>query len=145
MSYLLQSDFKSLIKKHRLADLLDDEVDTPEEVFSEAVEDTTGLVADHLDRYDIAAEFDKEGDERNKSCLYYCKSLCLYILYNRIPDDEVPERVIKNYNDAFDSLEKIAAGKKNITLPLKMDDSNGDGIETKKTKFRYGGSKPRKY
>lgn len=143
MSYLLQEDLKSLIKQNRLADLLDD-VDTPEEIFAEAAEEAQGIVADHLDRYDMDAEYAKEGNARNRSVLYYCKNLCLYILYNRIPDDDVPERVIKNHDDTIDTLREISKGKMNINLPTGDTDGDGDD-DLNKTKFRYGGNAPRKY
>lgn len=146
MSYLLQNDLKTMVRHQRLLDLLDDDELTAEEVFQGAVKETISLIGDALDRYNMTDELVKEGNARNSSVLFYGKTICLYLLYNRCDDDDVPERIIKNYNDSMTQLGEIAKGKRNLNLPLLENDTDGDGTaDAPKTKFRYGGESPRKY
>ncbi len=144
--YLTQADLQSSIRDERLSHILDNDDVSPEDLFGDAVFHTTSIVGDHLERFEIAAEFEKSGTDRNGSVMYYCKHICLYIIYERIDDDEVPERIVKNYDDTIETLRQIAKGKMSISIPLKLEDTDGDGEgDKKRTKFRWGGDAPRKY
>jgi phage gp36-like protein len=64
--------------------------------------------------------------------------LCLYYLHERIADRLVPERVLKNYDDTLEMLDKIADAKISISLPHLLT-SEGE----LKSKFRWGSSPAR--
>lgn len=146
MSYLLQTDLTTIVRNARLQDLLDDDEFTPEEVFEMAVADTLSIIGDSLSRYDMEAELALVGTERNRTVIFHAKNICVYIIYNRADDNDVPELIIKNYDDSLKSLQLISSGKMNINLPLISDDTDGDGeADEPKTKFRHGGEKPRIY
>lgn len=144
--YLTQEDLQSSVRDERLQHILDNDDVTPDDVFGDAVFEATSILRDHLERFQIEEEFEKVGSDRNGSVKHYCKRLCLYFLYERIEDDEVPERIVKNYDDTIETLRQIAKGKMSISIPLKMEDTDGDGEGDKsKTKFRWGGDTPRQY
>jgi hypothetical protein len=82
-------------------------------------------------------EFAKTGANRNQALLRWVKCLVLYYLYERIPDALVPERVIKNYDDTMEMLNKISDGKMNCTL-AQLQESDTDGNAEPLTKTRWG-------
>ncbi|WP_346237756.1 phage protein Gp36 family protein [Niabella insulamsoli] len=99
--------------------------------------------------YNVEPEFEKVGDARNGYLLALGLSIGLYELYQRTDDYEVPEKVIKNYNDAFKSLDEISRGKEPLNLPPKEQegDSNQPGEEDAETSgfgLRRIGSAPKR-
>lgn len=146
MSYLTQQDLQSSIREGRLEHLLDNTQEGTPDVFGQAALEAQSLVRDYLIRYDMDAELAKTGVDRHASIIFYLKNICLYILYERIEDDQVPERIIKNYNDTIETLREIAQGKLPLSLPLKEVDTDGDGLpDQKQTRFRWGGEPLRGY
>ncbi len=146
MSYLTKQDLQSSIRDGRLEHLLDNVDARTPDVFDQAALEAQSIVRDYLIRYDMDTELAKTGTDRHASIIFYLKNICLYILYERIEDYDVPERIIKNYNDTIETLREIAQGKLPLSLPIKEVDTDGDGIPGhKKTKFRWGGEPPRQY
>ncbi len=127
--YLVEQDLESSIRNTRLSHLLDD---ASGNVFNQAALESQSIVRDYLFRYAIDDEFQKIEDARHASIIFYLKNICLYIIYERIEDDDVPERIIKNYNDTIETLREIAQGKLPLSLPIKEEDTDGDGIVDKK-------------
>lgn len=74
--------------------------------------------------YDVSEELSKSGNDRNGYLLSLALSIALYELYQRADDDNIPEKVIKNYNDAFKSLDEISKGKEPLDLPAKNSEQN---------------------
>ncbi len=146
MTYLIKQDLQSSIRDGRLEHLLDNVDENTPDVFSQAASETQSIVKDYLLRYAIEEELAKTDADRHSSIIFYLKNICLYILYERIEDDDVPERIIKNYNDTIETLREIAQGKLPLCLPIKEEDTDGDGIpDQKKTKFRWGSEPLRNY
>jgi len=76
-----------------------------------------GTVMDMLGgMYDIASELLKTGTERHSNLKKWLLSIAVYELYAHIPDNELPERVVKDYDDSLAILSKIAQGKMATTL-----------------------------
>ena len=144
-TYLKQQDLQSSIRDGRLEHLLDNDEDDTPDVFGQAALEAQSIVRDYLFRYAIDDELQKSGTDRHASIIFYLKNICLYILYERIEDDNVPQRIVKNYNDTIATLQEIGQGKSPISLPAKKEDTDGDGIPEKKTKFRWGGEPLREY
>ena len=67
-------------------------------------------------------------------------NLAVYFFYERIPDEQVPARIVKNYDDTRSDLEKIARGKMHTTLESMLNDD-----ETKKTIFSWSSNPPREH
>ena len=80
--------------------------------------------------YDIPPELLKTGTDRNYYVLALGISIALYEIYQRSDDQDVPEKVIKNHDDALDELAQVSKGKTVLSLPPKPDPvttTNGTG------------------
>jgi hypothetical protein len=47
-------------------------------------------------------------------------SIALYNIYQQADDETIPEKVIKNHDDAVNDLQAISKGKNSIDLPPKV-------------------------
>lgn len=84
-------------------------------------------------RFDIAQEIAKRGDNRNPAMVRWMTTLAIYYIYQCVPDLEIPERVIDNYKDTINEIQRVASGKDNSTLtPVKVD-----GKTRTKSQFYY--------
>lgn len=146
-TYFLKEDLESSIRDHRLEHILDHEDDNNSvDAFQQATNESIALIKDYLFNFQIEEELQKTGDDRHFSIVFYIKNICLYIIYKRIEDYEVPDRVIKDYEETIATLDEIAKGKLPISLPLKGEDTDGDGeIDSVRTKFRWGSERKRRY
>lgn len=132
--YLKKVDYKSRIQTALLDVIIKDAAaDTGEDILqtvSKIAEDTIAAKCGVL--YDIAPEFEKQGAERNYMLFSLALDIAVYQLYQRIDDEQIPEKAIKNYNDAHVVLDKIANGKSPVNLPPKPpadDDGGASGAE----------------
>jgi phage gp36-like protein len=106
-----------------------------------ASNEASGIIRDRLvDKYQIDAELAKSGSSRNAILVRYVLSLAIYSLYSRIPDEEVPERVIKDYDDAMNDLKLISQGKLSCSLTI-----NTDSEGNTKSRIRIGSNDPRSH
>lgn len=141
--FLIKDDLRSSIRANRLAQILDD--DTGDEILTDVLATAEQTVRDHLHQhYDIEAIFAQAGASRKKNVLRWCKLVAIYQLYERIPDELVPERVVKDYNECMDFLMKVAEGQVPVELPRRTV-ANDDGTLSPKTKFRWGSQPKRSY
>lgn len=137
MSLCTKDDLKTNIRTYKLNQL----VDNDDTVIEAAIHDAESIVIDHLfQHFDTATIFSAIGNNRNSSVLGWIKYIALYKIFERIPDEQVPERIVKNYDDTMEYLGNVSAGKVSLNLPEKIIiDTNGE----KKTKFRGGGMNTR--
>lgn len=133
-------DLKDSVSAYRLDQITD---------FTDTIADAALLAAESDVRnaldgpgYDHFAELSKMGTERNASLLMYVKNLATYYVYKRIPDEQVPPRVVKDYDDTLEILKMIASGKMSMVL-ARQTTTNGQGEIIQKTKGRYGSDKRR--
>ncbi len=133
-TFINYSDYQGT-KTTRILDLLIGDDDT----ILETVETTAiGIITDRLaERFDLPAELAKTGSDRNPSLMRWVIALCTYTVYARVPDDDVPERVIKDYDDTLKELDKIQQGR-SCSLQRILD-TEGEV----KTRFRMGNDTPR--
>jgi hypothetical protein len=99
------------------------------------------MMRKYLDnRYDMNVELAKAGADRHKVLLRWAKVLVIYYIYERVPDDMVPERVIKNYDEVVKALEKVEDGDADIPglTPVTVPDENSDSGSKPYTKRRWG-------
>jgi hypothetical protein len=149
--YIVKADYKTIISTPLLDTIIresenDDGTDLLQ-VASKIAEDTIITKAGVL--YDIMPEFTKAGADRNFMILSLAISIAGYWLYQRIDDEQVPEKVIKNYNDALTTLEQVSIGKEPLLLPPRNDDDGStgggdEGVTTDGTGLRRIGSQPRR-
>lgn len=65
--------------------------------------------------FQIAGEF--SNSSRNATVVRWCVHLMVYFLYQAVPDNDIPERVIKNYDDVVREIERVASGRDACSLP----------------------------
>lgn len=131
--YLTEDDYKNSIKDYRLQQIIDN--DTTKLDF--ATDIAVSTVKDYLnDLYRTDIIFSKTGAQRDSNVVRWTLMLAIYYLYDRIEDNLVPERIIKNHDDTIAHLKLIALGKINANLPKK---TAPDGKP--KTRFRWGSNR----
>jgi hypothetical protein len=86
-------------------------------------------------------ELAKSGAARHQVLLRFAQVLVIYYIYERVPDEMVPGRVVKNYDEVMTMLGKIEDGDSGITglTPIVITDPNSTTGESKPaTKRRWG-------
>lgn len=145
--YVTKADYKGKISVDLLNLLLAEDESTILAMSSNIAEDTISSTAGVL--YDTATELAKTSTARNYYLLNLAIDIALYIIYQRSDDEQIPEKVVKNHDDAINDLQKISVGKISIALPPKAaeDDSTGEGeegVKTGGTGLRRIGSQPKR-
>lgn len=143
-SFITKDDYKYQIRTYRLDQILEAADEDEELILDQAENDALSVLKDSLaSKYDVVAIFSASGDERHKTILRWAKVLVIYYIYERIPDEMVPERVVKNYDYVLERLEMVEQGKANLDgLPVKTE-TGDDGETGPKTRRRWG-SVPRR-
>lgn len=136
MVFLTTDDFKLKLS----VDILNQILQLDNSILDDAEQQAIAIIEDNLSpNFDIETELAKTATDRHKNLIRWMLNLTLYFVYERVPDDQVPERVVKNYDDTIAEIELIARGKKNTTLERVVDEET-DEIHTT---FRYGSNPPR--
>lgn len=143
MPFITQDDYRSKIKLELLNQIIEDEPDT----LTDAEASALAVIENRLfQRYDMDTVLAQEGDDRNKAVLLWAVNLTLYYVHDRIDDDLVPDRVVKNYDDTVEELLKIYSGELSANLPILTEpDEDGDGEPEPVTRLRFGSNPPRDY
>lgn len=140
--FISKADYKYQIRTYRLDQILE-AADEDEDLMLDSAEgEAIAMLRKYLDnRYDMNAELSKSGNDRSKVLLRFAKVLVIYFIYERIPDDLVPERVVKNYDEVMKALDKIEEGDADIpglTRIIITDPNSDSGGSTPQTKRRWG-------
>lgn len=126
------------LESHIGEDILQQIIDGDETLLDKAEKKAIGIIKDLLSgMYDLDYELEQTENNRHQSLLLWTLVLAVYQLYRRIPDNEIPDRIIKEYDDTMKTLEGIGRGK--LPTTLKPIESNG----VAKRVFRMSSSKPR--
>lgn len=105
-------------------------------------DDAASAITDRIgNRYRVAEELAKSGAERNRSLIRWMLNISVYYLYGRAHDVDIPERVVKDYDDTLRDLEKIASGKLSCSIDRIADSATGAVT----TKIRMGSNAPRSH
>lgn len=136
-TFITKADYLLHITDQRINQIIED----TDAILDDAEDTAIAVVKDALKaRYDVDTIFAAVGAARAKNVMLWVKRLAIYYIYDRIPDDLVPERVVKNYNETMDHLEAISDGKRSVDLPILIDE---DG--NKSTKLRWGSQDARSH
>lgn len=129
--YVTKTDYKRRIDADLLNQIITEGSNNGDDLLadvSKAAEDTIGTLAGVL--YDLATEFQNAAAQRNGLVLTWAINIATYELYQRIDDEQVPEKVIKNYDDTMEDLVKVSKGQYPLNLPPKpADPVQGEGTE----------------
>ena len=137
MAFLKKQDLVSKIRDERLNQIIDNDDTVLNDPYREAEDAVRSALTGP--GYDVEHIFSRTGSARSGLVLSWVKNLAIYYIYDRIPDEDVPERVIKNYDDTWVQLMNASAGKLSLDLPKETDPETG----RKMTKFRGGSMPPR--
>lgn len=125
--YLQKTDYIGRITMSLLDILI---IENPEGIIEAASKEAEDIIASMAGvLYDITPEFTKVSVARNGYILSLAKSIGLYFIYQRADDKDIPEKAIKNYDDAMNDLERISTGKKILALPPKPSSDEGSGSD----------------
>ncbi|TAE20564.1 MAG: DUF1320 domain-containing protein [Candidatus Kapaibacterium sp.] len=135
MAFLIKSDIEILLRTYRLNQITDEN----DVLIETAASMAEAKIIDALYQYyDVTAIFGKTGIDRPQNVLTWSRHLTIYYLYERVPDEQVPERVVFHYKEVCEVLTDIAKGKISVDLPRLETDSDGDGKPDPKTRFKWG-------
>lgn len=135
MIFLTTNDFNGIIGANTLSNLrgaADVNLNTAEKL---AISELDPLRAN----FDVDGELAKTDDSRSDLLVRMLVHITAYYLFNKVEDDDIPERITDNYNNQLKTIEKIAAGKMSTTLDALIDEDTG----LTKSKYRFGGNTPR--
>ena len=136
MNFLTVADFVLKVPEY----IRNQITDTNDAILDDAELHATAIIQDaFFDKYDLNAEFMLTEEDRHKNLLRWMLNLSLYFIYERIPDNQVPERVVKNYDDTMQEIKLIEQGKRNTSLTKLI---NEDTLRPE-TNFRWGSQEKR--
>jgi hypothetical protein len=140
-TFISKADYLYQIRRARLDQILE-AADEDEDLMLDSAETAAvGMMRKFLDtKYNMAVELAKAGAARNQVLLRFAQVLVIYYIYERVPDEMVPERVVKNYDDVMKMLEKIEDGDSSIPglTPVTITDPNDTTATTPVTRRRWG-------
>jgi hypothetical protein len=129
-NFIKANDYNSWIGESIMRQIIGtdfDQLDSPENMAQSMITDACGK------KYDLDAEFAKTGDSRNNTLRRWMLSLAAYFIYHDIADVDIPERIIKDYDDTRSELAQVSAGKRSVDFSV-LEDEDGNS----KTSFMYG-------
>ena len=135
--FLTDDDFTTKISED-----IKDQITGSDDTVAETAETSAKAVIEDafFNRFDMEAEFAETGADRHDNLIRWMLNLTVYFLYARIPDNQIPERVVKDYDDTMKEIALIEQGKRNTSL-TKLIREDGD----KETNFRWGSNEAREH
>lgn len=138
ISFLERDDYPAKID----LELLDQLTGNDDLIMELTDDDAASAIIDRIgNRYKVADELAKTGDGRNRSLVRWMLNISVYYLFGRAHDLDIPERVVKDYDDTMRDLEKIASGKLSCTIGRTIDAVTG----SVPTKIRMGSNAMRSH
>ena len=128
-SFLAKTDYKGWLSTSLIDQITggdDTALDGPELIAQQRIIDACAA------KYNMDAEFAKTSTARNRTLIRWMLSISCYFIYHDISDDDIPARVIKDYDDCIAELDKIAQGKLSVDMDRVLET---DGTTTNMFKF----------
>lgn len=143
-TYISKADYKYQIRTTRLDQILESADEDEELILDNAETEALAMISKHLVNYNMAAEYATTGAARNKVVLRWAKVLVIYYIYERVPDEMVPERVVKNYDEVMEMLANVEKGKAQVPglTPVQVTDPE-TGESSPATRRRWGSVRKR--
>lgn len=138
-SFISKADYKYQIRTERLDQILEATDEDEDLMLDSAETEAVAMLRKHLAaRYDMNVELSKTGTDRHMVLLRWAKVLVIYYIYERIPDEMVPERVVNNYEEVMDMMARVEAGKADVPdlAPAKVTTEEGETVDY--TRRRWG-------
>lgn len=142
-TFITKPDYKYAIRDERLNQILESTDEDEDAILEDAEDEAVAVIKDALiGKYDIEQIFAATGAARHRNVLRWARVLVIYFIYGRIPDDMVPESVVKNYDDVLEILKEISTGERSVDLPV-LTTPDSEGNAQPKTSRRIGSKAPR--
>jgi len=106
--FLATTDFNNKIDDDLRIKITEDDEDITTAAIKYADDTLKNMLGE---RYNMTTELAKQGDARDGTLLDYALNLAVFRIYERMPDVDVPERVVKLYDDTLEDLNQINQGK----------------------------------
>jgi phage gp36-like protein len=138
-SFISKEDYQYQIRTYKLDQILEVGDEDDYTILNAAENEALGMIEKHLaDKYDIPTVFAQSGSNRNAVIMRWAKVLVMYYIYERIPDEMVPERIVANYKEVMLQLKRIEDGAAGVPgLPPKVV-TDGNGETANYTRRRFG-------
>lgn len=137
LTFIKETDFKGILGANVLASL--------KGANSENLIESERLSISELDplrgKIDLDNELAKADDARHPVLVRMLVNITAYYLYNTVPDDEIPQRIVDNWKKELQLIKDIASGKVNSTLESVTSAETGEKV----THFRWGSNKKRSH
>nr|WP_294922177.1 phage protein Gp36 family protein [uncultured Flavobacterium sp.] len=116
-------------------------INNDDSIVTEIIDENIDLMSSYLYQYyDTDQIFSAEGDDRSKTLLKHLKGLVIHDIYIRRTKN-VNEAAKVRADEALLWLEKVSSGKIKPDLPVKKEDTDGDGNPDSPVKFMKLGSR----
>jgi len=133
---------KSELKTVSTEEIINRIISNDDAIIVDIIDESIDLMAGDLYQYyDTEAIFSATGENRNKTILKHLKGVVIHEIYIR-RTKAFNEVAKTRYDEAMLWLEKISEGKIKPPLPIRILDTDGDGIpDTEATFMKVGGRK----
>lgn len=132
---------KAELKTKSPVSIIDLITNTDDTTVDEIIAENIDTMKSYIFKYfDVDTIFNAVANERSKVVIKHLKSLVIADLYD-IRKNEIPPSTEKKYDEAMRWLEKVSKGEIQPNLPIKQEDTNGDGIAEKATFLKLGSRK----
>lgn len=132
---------KNELKTVGVDEIINKIINNDASIVTDIIKENIDLMATYLFQYyDTDTIFNATGDERSLTLLKHLKGLVIHDIYIRRTKD-VNEAAKVRADEALLWLEKVSSGKIKPKLPIKTEDTDGDGTPDKPTTFLKLGSR----
>ena len=136
MAFLTKTELNT-VSVQSIIDMITQDTDS---IVTDIINESIDIMKSYLfNYYDVEAIFNAIGTDRSLMILKYLKSIVIYEIYAKDPQNEMNEVVKLQYDEAILWLTKVSNGKLNIDLPKKDADGDGtpDGYTDLYSKTKY--------
>lgn len=135
--YLTKDDYTPVCSARELEILQQSDTESRIRAESTALEEVAGYLRT---RFDMEAEFAREGKARNAYLVQVCVNITLYYLVHWLPGKMSSGNRTELYENAVEWLEKVQAGKVSPALPLygEREENKGDKRQQGDFPMLYG-------
>lgn len=137
LKFIAETDFKGILGATVLTGLKGVNSENLIESELRAISELDPLKA----KFNLDALLSAVGAERHPVMIRILVHITAYYLYNTVPDDEIPQRIVDNWKKELQTIKDLASGKASSTLEVKTDETTGEKV----TSFRWGSNKKRSH
>ena len=132
---------KAELKTVATDEIINKIINNDDSIVTDIILESIDLMPSYLYQYfDTEAIFNASGDDRNRTVLKHLKGIVIHEIYIR--RTKVFNEVAKaRYDEAMLWLEKVSEGKIKPPLPIRQNDTDGDGTPDTPATFMKLGSR----